>query len=148
MAVLSKPRDPAEVRLALPEELTRIALVASAGFYFSPANKYERPKRDDYPEDTFYSYYYQLLNYLVSEKCILIVIDDEYKRSEDEDLYAALRAIYGGKEWTKKEGRLPVGFACLTLKVDSFRYGKFQPEGKSIPTEGHRALSNVCRRCT
>lgn len=144
MAGKTKPRfHPENVRLPLLAEILRLALVASAGFYHSPVNAYERPKRDKYPGDTVQSYLEELLNYILKPECILIVVDDEYEKSEDEKLYPALREEYGGREWIRKDGRLIVGFACLMLKHGSFRVGQFQPEGEIIIVKALCPSSNL-----
>ena len=89
----------------------------------------------------------QLLGYLLKPECILIVLDDEYDKSEDTKLYPALRTEYGGYKWTQKDGRLIVGFACLKLKDGSDRVGKFQPTGTLASIEiSCLSLSNYLRR--
>jgi hypothetical protein len=93
---------PEHIRPAEADEIDRIALVAAAGFYNSPANAYERPQRDIWPQDTFQSYRYQLLTCLWDPKRILIVAQDKYESAEDEELYPALHATYGGGKWPEK----------------------------------------------
>jgi hypothetical protein len=44
------------VRLATAEDISRIALVASASFFWSPTFQFQRPFHAEYPEDTFSSY--------------------------------------------------------------------------------------------
>ena len=121
-----------DIRPAEADESERVALVAAAAFYSSPANAYERPYRDEYPGDTFLSYLYQMLEYLWEPDCILVVAEDKLEKSEDEELYPALRRVHGGREWPEKGGKVVVGIACLKLKKGSKREGKYQPIGRVL----------------
>lgn len=133
MDTAMSPRfHPESVRFPLLGEILRLALVASAGFYHSPVNAYERPQRDRYPKDTVHSYLQELISYLLRPECILVVVDDECEKSEDTELYPALKKEYGGRHWAKQDGKAIVGFACMTLKRGSHRVGNFQPDGKIV----------------
>jgi hypothetical protein len=143
----TRPRfHPESVRIPLFSEIwPRLPVVASAAFYHSPVNAYERPHRDQYPRDTVHNYLQELLGYLSKPECILIVLDDKYDKSEDTNLYPALKGEYGGHEWPQQNGQLIVGFACLRLKDGSDRIGKYQPTGKMASTVMLDLLSNYQR---
>ena len=125
---------PKKVRLAQPDDIDRTALVAGSGFYYSPANEYERPFRDKYARDTYESYRHELRKCMWDPKRILVVIDATFNQNEDEKLYPALKAEFAGRAWPRKDGKVVVGFACLSLRQDSSRTGTFQPQGALLST--------------
>jgi hypothetical protein len=127
---LASGLHPDEIRMATPDEIPRVGFVAAAGFYHSPANQFERPGRNAFPKHTLLHYQWQMRRCLYDENCVLFVAEDEFEENEDDGVYQALREICQGEKWPVEDGKVVVGFVCLTLKKGSARKGKYQPPGE------------------
>lgn len=56
MASILMPTYVDNIRLATLNDLSRIATVAAAGFFWSPVFQFQRPYYAEFPEDTLFSY--------------------------------------------------------------------------------------------
>ncbi|OCK75874.1 hypothetical protein K432DRAFT_281440, partial [Lepidopterella palustris CBS 459.81] len=70
------------IRLAMPEDLPRIAFVLMTGFSFSPVNQLQRPNYLQYPGDTFNSYLLELVNVCLDPSGRVYVTEDSYSPDE------------------------------------------------------------------
>lgn len=121
-------------------EILRLAYVASAAFYLSPVNAYERPNRDSYPNDTMASYANELSQYLFGSNTALLAIHDAQDSSENEHVYSALRQHmeqrgFLGKKSLAADEKVAVGFMCLTFQAGSGKHG-FSHNEKAVPLTG------------
>ena len=79
------PRSPnfGRLRLAIPNDVLRIGIVATASFYYSPLFHWERPYHKDFPHDTILSYRTQFASAIKSENYMVLVAEDEFLIDED-----------------------------------------------------------------
>ena len=131
--VLTPPPPLDRLRLAEVSDVKRIAVVATAGFYHSPVFRYARPFFGRYPHDALADYGRGYQQAIRDPKTAVLVIEDKYKQDEVLDAYDALSIAYPPLQKqlppAKLESRsLIVG--VVSLRLQSERFGKFQPEGE------------------
>ena len=110
------------------EQILRLAFVASAGFYHSPANAYERPNRNKYPQDTVASYANELLDYLTGLDTALLALEDTYEKNEKQQVYPVLLDYMEHENPTSLKqvdagSKVIVGFVCLAFKPGTGKHG-------------------------
>jgi hypothetical protein len=118
------------------EQIHRLACVASAAFYHSPVNAYERPNRNKYPQDTVASYANEFLDYLTGRDTALLVIEDTHESNEKQQVYPALQDYMERENLTSSKqlgaGRkIIVGFICLAFKPGTGKHG-LTPKGTPL----------------
>lgn len=121
------------VRLATPEDLPRISLVAAAAFFWSPSFQFQRPRYRDFPTDTIASYLLEYEATLKDPTCAVLVAEDVLKEDEAQDVYEALRFAYGLKSPRQKG---IVGVCSLKLKPNSSYVGHFQSQNTLVGVAG------------
>ncbi|KAK3115467.1 hypothetical protein LTR53_005169 [Teratosphaeriaceae sp. CCFEE 6253] len=130
------PPTPAlrSLRLARLSDLTRIGVVAAAGFYHSSWWGYDRPFADKFVNDTLASYRHMYQSCIIDPSVIVLVAEDDLNKSEAEAVYGALADAY--PPWSAQippeslqDGKAIVGIASLSLQAGSARHGQFQPDG-------------------
>lgn len=131
------------LRLAKLSDLSRISVVAAAGFYNSPVFQFERPLFNRYPRDTIANYRCEYQKAILDPEFAVLVAIAKYKNNEVESVYDALSVIYdevlgsecpGVQDQTyaeeKASAKVIVGIVSLSLKADRARHGEFLPEGR------------------
>jgi hypothetical protein len=122
------------LRLARLADLTRLGVVAAAGFYHSSMWSYERPFAADYVNDTLASYRNMYQRGIVDPNIIVLVAEDHLNKAEVESVYGPLADVY--PSWSDqlppdslKDGKAIVGITSLSLQSGSARKGQFLPDG-------------------
>lgn len=113
------------LRVARPSDLLRIGVVATAGFWFSPLFRWERPYHKDYPADTILSYRTQFQNTVESNDFIVLVAEDEHQLDENKKTEAI---ILSDDAWKAPPAgaKVIVGVASIKLEPGSKRKGQYK----------------------
>lgn len=119
------------VRPARLDDLGRIALVAAAGFYYSPVFHYQRPYYDAFPEDTIASYQAEYESVMLDPNSIVLVAEQVPDANETDKAYKALQRLCPSKPQTGSNGKVVVGVASISLPPNSKRSGVIQLKGTS-----------------
>ncbi|KAF2189586.1 hypothetical protein K469DRAFT_561746 [Zopfia rhizophila CBS 207.26] len=112
------------VRLATIADVPRIAVVATAGFYYSPVFSWERTYHKEYPRDTMMSYQKMFADIIRDPQYVALVIEDEYRHLENNETDATIEAdisLMPPKAGTK----IIVGAATWKFQPRSSRVGQF-----------------------
>ncbi|KAK4658187.1 hypothetical protein QC762_204540 [Podospora pseudocomata] len=113
------------LRIASPDDVPRISVVATAAFRYSPLFEWERPNHAKYPEDTIESYRAQFLDAIQSDDHIVLVREDAYLCDENNKTAAIIPDNTG---WTapKAGERVIVGVISIKLDPGSPHVGKLK----------------------
>jgi hypothetical protein len=134
--VLLAPKIPplGSVRLATPEDIPRIGLVAAASFYHSPPFHYQRPDHQEFPFDTVASYRVEFAKAIFGNDSVVIVAEDTPEKDEIDHVYHELKEVYRSdpRAAISNPSKIIVGVCSLKLQANSTRSGQFAPGG-SIP---------------
>ncbi|KAJ8129180.1 hypothetical protein O1611_g4452 [Lasiodiplodia mahajangana] len=112
------------LRLATIQDVPRIAVVATSGFYYSPVFSWERPYHQEFPRDTFMSYEKMFADIIRSPDYVAVVVEDSFDPNEATKSGATI----------DPDTRLPthdagekviVGVATWKFEPDSERRGQF-----------------------
>lgn len=112
------------IRLATVRDVPRIAIVATAGFFYSSTFPWEKRYHHQYPEDTPKSYAKRIAELIRDPKGILLVVEDSYQPDENSKTGATIVPSLDDKEYQSGE-RVIVGFAAWTLPPGSKHLGQF-----------------------
>ncbi|RMZ74195.1 Acyl- N-acyltransferase [Pyrenophora seminiperda CCB06] len=112
------------VRLATPDDLYRISIVAAAAFFSSPTFQFQRPFHQDFPADTIASYYVQYEAAIKDPLCAVLVTEDTLKVDEAKHVYEALRGAFSCQP-SSQQGI--VGICSFQLKPGSSYIDQLQP---------------------
>jgi len=115
------------VRLATLDDLPRIAIVAAAGFFYSPVFQYQRPHYDAYPEDTVASYYVEYEAAIRDPNSVVLVAEGVQDMQELEKAYSALHNITLSKCPPTPGKTVITGVSSITLPPGSIWLGRLQP---------------------
>ncbi|RSL74282.1 hypothetical protein CEP53_000411 [Fusarium sp. AF-6] len=117
------------LRLASPADIHRIAIVATAGFRYSPVFDWERPKHAEFPQDTLLSYLHEFTSAIKSPEHVVLVATDKFDPNEGEKTSAIIPSNNGWCAPKPDDGdEVIVGVACLKLQPGSDREGSFQKD--------------------
>lgn len=119
------------LRIASPDDVPRISVVATAAFRYSPLFEWERPNHAKYPEDTLESYRAQFLDAIQSDDHIVLVREDAYLRDENNKTAAIIPDNTG---WTapKAGERVIVGVISIKLDPGSPHVGKLKSNNGNV----------------
>jgi hypothetical protein len=117
------------VRLATLDDLPRIAIVATAAFFWSPTFRFQRPYYQEFPADTLASYWSEYKQAMEDPACVVLITEDVLEADEAEHIYKALRSACPLSRLGQKA---IVGVCSITLKPGSCYVGHFQPAGKHV----------------
>jgi hypothetical protein len=123
------------LRLATIRDVPRIAVVATAGFYYSPVFPWERRYHHQYPEDTFKSYEKMFADIIRDPEYVTLVVEDSFQSTEN--------SRTGANITTDPDQPIPqpgesiiVGAASWKLQSGSARKGQFvDHEDLTSPTK-------------
>ncbi|KPM41013.1 hypothetical protein AK830_g5516 [Neonectria ditissima] len=123
--VAPPPPDLGSLRVATPDDILRIGIVATAAFRYSPLFRWERPNHEQYPDDTLLSYRTQFKSAIQSEDFVVLVQEDAYQPSENESTSAVIPTDNG---WTPPETgeQVIVGVLSVKLEPNSPRQGQLK----------------------
>jgi hypothetical protein len=113
------------LRLASPQDIMRIGIVAVSGFRYSPIFDWNRPYHEDFPADTLLYYRQKLWNAIKAPECIVLVAVDKYDPEEAKKSTAAIPPNNGAAAALEGED-VVVGVGCWRLAPGSHRIGLFQ----------------------
>lgn len=124
------------LRLASLCDVPRIAIVATAGFYYFPVFPWERRFHRGFPMDTFQSYEKMFADAIISPNYIALVLEDSHDPAEAEKTEATIKPDVNIP--TPKAGDpVIVGVATWKLQPISTRRGQFfAPEDSSAGGRG------------
>ena len=113
-----------QLRLANISDIPRIAVVATAGFYYSPVFAWERPFHHSHPLETFRSYEKMFAEAIRSLDYIALVAEDEF---EIDEINKTEASIQPGNDYTapKPSAKAIVGVATWKLEDESHRKGQY-----------------------
>lgn len=114
------------VRLATPDDLHHISLVAAAAFFSSPTFKFQRVHYRQFPSDTIASYFVQYEKAMKDPTCVVLVAEDTIDEDESKHVYDVLRGSF--KSITRRRRGI-IGVCSIQLKSESAYTHKFQPPG-------------------
>ncbi|KAH6977724.1 acyl-CoA N-acyltransferase [Ilyonectria destructans] len=114
-----------KLRIATPDDVLRIGIVAAAGFKYSPLFRWERPFHEEYPEDTLASYRTQFEAHIQSDDFAVLVLEDVYDPCEGKKTEATIPQD-NGWEPPKAGTKVVVGVMSLKLEPNSPRRGQFK----------------------
>ncbi|KAK4645775.1 hypothetical protein QC761_204540 [Podospora bellae-mahoneyi] len=103
------------LRIASPDDVPRISVVATAAFRYSPLFEWERPNHSKYPEDTLESYRAQFLDAIQSDDHIVLVREDAYLHDENNKTAAIIPDNTG---WTTPKAGEQVIVGVISIKLD------------------------------
>ncbi|KAH6981744.1 hypothetical protein BKA56DRAFT_584417 [Ilyonectria sp. MPI-CAGE-AT-0026] len=120
------------LRIATPDDVLRIGIVAAAGFRYSPLFRWERPFHAKHPEDTLASYRTQFEADIQSDDSVVLVQEDAYEPGEGNKTEAIIPRNNG---WEPPEAgtKVVVGVMSLQLEPNSPRRGQFKGREGSCP---------------
>jgi hypothetical protein len=112
------------LRLATINDIPRIAVVATASFFYSPTFAWERRYHRQYPEDTLKNYEKQFADFIRDPGSIVLVAEDSYQPTEHTKTQATIAS--NADENAHQEGEsVIVGVAAWHLAAGSKRVGQF-----------------------
>jgi hypothetical protein len=120
------------LRPARLADVPRIGFVAAAGFFHSTFFPYARPFYHKYPTDTVASYRAEYRECILDPTKLVLVALDEFKETEIDFVYDALRRIYP-EHWGSldpdEDGKVIVGIISMSLELNPIRHGQFNLDG-------------------
>ena len=112
------------LRLARITDVPRMATVATASFYHSPAFAWERPRHKVHPRSTWLSYANIFADAIRDPEEVVVVAMDKGDPKEDDHTGATI--VRGGDDAVPaKDQDVIVGKFTLGLKSDTARHGQF-----------------------
>ena len=130
MAPFSSVPPLGELRLAVPSDLFRIAIVAAAAFRYSPLFRWERPYHKQYSGDTLLSYQTQFKSAMQNDEFAVLVVEDNY-RPDESNATEAIIPLHNGWQAPGKDTKVIVGVASIKLEPSSKHRGQFKnPNGR------------------
>lgn len=113
------------LRVASPNDILRIGIVAACGFRYSPLFPWERPHHEKYPADTLLSYRHEFSEAIKNPENIVLVAVDKYDPDEGQKSETIILSDNGFQPPLPGE-EVIVGVGCWKLEVGSKRVGHFQ----------------------
>lgn len=129
-----------KLRLASPNDILQIGLVATSGFRGEPMFQWQRPYHADYPADTLLSYRQSFSDFIKNLEYTVVVATDKYDPDEGKKSEAVIPP--DDEAGTPAPGQdVVVGVICWKLQSGSSRVGQFQNEtGENAPSLPHESL--------
>jgi hypothetical protein len=143
MLLATPALDP--LRLASPNDILRIGIVAACGFRYSPVFTWERPWYAAYPADTLLSHRQEFSDIIKTPEYIVLVAVDKYDPDEGKKSEAVIPP--DNEAETPAPGQeVIVGVACWKLQPGSSRVGRFQNGEVRMPRArfNHPSRSSAC----
>jgi hypothetical protein len=128
------------LRLAMMQDVPRIATVATAGFYYSPVFAWERRFHSQFPLDTMQAYEKMFADVISDPQYIAIVATDAYDPKEHLKSGATIVPDVPGPDLQHGD-QVVAGVATWKLQPGSSRVGQFMPPDAgtpSVPFDGGR----------
>ena len=122
------------LRIASSTDILRIGVVATSGFYYSPAFQWERPYHANYPADTLASYRTEWANIVKDPNYIVLVATDKYDSEEGLRSKAIIPPDNGTKTPAAGEDVI-VGMGCWKLEKGSKRVGQLHNNKGKVPLQ-------------
>jgi hypothetical protein len=121
------PRTPdiQPLRIASPNDILRLGVVATAGFRYSEQFMFERIFHVDYPQDTIVFFRHEAEEFVKSPWHIILVAIDKYDPEESAKTEAVIPVDNGWQPPSPGEDVI-VGFGVWKLQPDSAHVGEFQ----------------------
>ncbi|KAF2497451.1 hypothetical protein BU16DRAFT_605888 [Lophium mytilinum] len=123
-----------KVRLATLDDLPRIAIVAAAGFFYSPVFQYQRPHHEAYPEDTVASYLFEYEAAIHDPNTVVLVAEEAQDPQELQKAYGALHDITLSTCPLTPGKTVITGVSSISLAPGSIWSGRLQPTGNAALT--------------
>ncbi|VUC30722.1 unnamed protein product [Clonostachys rosea] len=120
------------LRLASPRDISRIGVVATAGFRYSPVFDWERPYHESHPGDTILSYCQEFSSDMKNPARIVLVAIDKFDSKENSKTKAKIPSDNGWEAPAPSEPVI-VGVASWKLNSRSPRQGSFQNDDAPYP---------------
>ena len=113
------------LRVATPPDVLRIGIVATAGFRHTEQFIWERPRHQQYPQDTILFFREEFADFMKSPEHIVLVAFDKYEADESNKTAAVIPPDNG---FTPPEAgeQVIVAVGCWKLEPGSKRKGRFQ----------------------
>ena len=129
---MSLPVPPLKtLRIASPQDILRLGVVAACSYSHSPVFDWERPYHKKFPEDTLLSYRNEFTSFIKNPEYVVLVAVDKYDPDESKKSLAIIPPN-NGAETPAKGDEVIVGAACYKLAPGSKRKGQFQNETGTI----------------
>jgi hypothetical protein len=112
------------LRLATITDVPRLASIATASLFYSPAFAWERKYHHQYPEDTIKSYLKVAADFIRDPKSILLVVEDAHQPDENTKTGATIPPNVNGQIPQPGESVI-VGFVAWKLPPGSKYFGQF-----------------------
>lgn len=109
-----------------------MAIVSTAGFFYSEQFRFERPHHADYASDTLAFFQHENAGFLKDPKCVFLVVTDKYRPNESDQTEATIPQDNGWEAPAAGEDVI-VGLAIWRLEPGSKRIGQFQNDTGSGP---------------
>jgi hypothetical protein len=113
-----------KLRLATITDVPRLASIATASLFYSPAFAWERKYHHQYPEDTIKSYLKLVADFIRDPESILLVVEDSYQPEENTKTGATIPPNVNGQNPKPGESVI-VGFVAWKLPLGSKYVGQF-----------------------
>lgn len=126
------PPFPANVRLATPEDLPRLGLVATAGYYYSPIFSYRRPHFSDYPGDCVANYSAGYRGEFFNAGSAVFVVEDDLKPNEQDRVCDELKALWPKYERDDVGRKVIVAISSVAVPEESEWTKARVEEGESL----------------
>lgn len=114
------------LRIASPADILRIGVVATCGFYYSPAFQWERPYHTEYPADTLNSYRAGWASMIKDPRSIVLVVTDKYDPEEGRKSKAIIPPEEDSIKTPAAGEDVIVGMGCWKLEESSKRVGQLK----------------------
>ena len=122
------------LRLATISDVPRIAVVATASFFYSPLFAWERRYHAQYPEDTLKDYARMFAELIRNPDILVLVAEDSYRPNEHSKTKAVITP-YPNDEIHHEGETVVVGIAAWHLPPGSKRVGQFMNQDDLINNE-------------
>ncbi|KAG4427876.1 hypothetical protein IFR05_016640 [Cadophora sp. M221] len=120
------------LRVASPNDILRIGIVAACGFRYSPLFSWERPYHKQYLADTLLSYRLEFSEAIKNPENIVLVAVDQYDPDEGQKSETIILPDNGFQPPLPGE-EVIVGVGCWKLEAGSKRVGQFQNDSGLYP---------------
>ena len=130
------PAFPPNIRLATPDDLPRLGLVATAGYYNAQIFAFRRPYFSDYPNDTVANYSAGYRGEFLKPRSAVFVLEDDLNLDERDHVCDELRALWP-KHGQDDVGSRVIVAACSVAVPEECEWSKARgEEGKFVPVFG------------
>ena len=71
-----------KLRAAKPSDVSRMSIVVTAAFFYSPIFQWSRPHHKQHPEDTLLAYKTLIQKQMQAQESVVLVVEDSYQPNE------------------------------------------------------------------